>query len=397
MQVEPLRPRVPGPRPRVEVMDEQGLGAALLFPTLGCGVEEALRDDVDGHDGQPVARSTGGSRRTGASTTGPHHRRADALAGRPRRRRRRGRLADRAGRAWCTSGPRRCPAPTAPAGRSATSCTTRSGPGWPRRRSRWPSTSATAATAAVRRGLGRVSTSGSATATCSSQVLVSDRAIHDTMASLVVHGVFTATRRCGWRASRTAPTGCTLLAKRLRKQANQTPWVFVEDPLDTLRRHVWVTPYLEEDLGALAELIGVDRILFGSDWPHGEGVAQPLDFAKELGGFDETHVRRIMRDNCLELLGAARRATARVGRPEAPTRQPAARRAVGRGHGLAGGQLGPRPHRRRLVEGRRRAGWTAPTSPPSRAGRGLTGGRRPWCGRRSPSTAPCARPAGSGC
>ena len=96
-----------------------------------------------------------------------------------------------------------------------------------------------------------------------------------------------------------------VLAKHLRKQANQTPWVFAEDPLDTLRRHVWVTPYLEEDLAALAELIGVERILFGSDWPHGEGVAQPLDFAKELGGFDEHAVQRIMRDNCLELLGTA--------------------------------------------------------------------------------------------
>lgn len=36
---------------------------------------------------------------------------------------------------------------------------------------------------------------------------------------------------------------------------------------------------------------------------HGEGVARPLDFAKELSAFDEAEVRRIMRENCLELLG----------------------------------------------------------------------------------------------
>jgi predicted TIM-barrel fold metal-dependent hydrolase len=66
-----------------------------------------------------------------------------------------------------------------------------------------------------------------------------------------------------------------------------------------------MTPYLEEDLTALAELIGVERILFGSDWPHGEGVAQPLDFENELGGFDAADRQRIMRDNCLELLGRA--------------------------------------------------------------------------------------------
>jgi predicted TIM-barrel fold metal-dependent hydrolase len=95
-----------------------------------------------------------------------------------------------------------------------------------------------------------------------------------------------------------------VLVKRLRKQANQTPWVFPEDPLDTVRRHVWVTPYCEEDLGALAELVGVERILFGSDWPHGEGLEQPADFAKELSGFGDDDIRRIMRDNALDLLGA---------------------------------------------------------------------------------------------
>jgi predicted TIM-barrel fold metal-dependent hydrolase len=92
--------------------------------------------------------------------------------------------------------------------------------------------------------------------------------------------------------------------KRLRKQRNQTPWIFVEDPLDTIRRSVWTTPYLEEDLEALADLIGAEHILFGSDWPHGEGVAEPLDFTKELGGFDEHAVQRIMHDNCAELLRA---------------------------------------------------------------------------------------------
>jgi predicted TIM-barrel fold metal-dependent hydrolase len=74
------------------------------------------------------------------------------------------------------------------------------------------------------------------------------------------------------------------------------------DPLDTLRKHVWVTPYCEEDFSALAELVGVERILFGSDWPHGEGLAQPRDFEKELEGFDEDARHRILRGNALELL-----------------------------------------------------------------------------------------------
>jgi predicted TIM-barrel fold metal-dependent hydrolase len=84
--------------------------------------------------------------------------------------------------------------------------------------------------------------------------------------------------------------------------ANQTPSAFVEDPLETVRAHIWVTPYCEEDLAALADLIGVEHVLFGSDWPHGEGLADPQSFALELEGFDEHAVTRVMRENARELL-----------------------------------------------------------------------------------------------
>ena len=93
------------------------------------------------------------------------------------------------------------------------------------------------------------------------------------------------------------------LVKRLKKTANQQPRWFPNDPVDTLRHHVWVSPYYEEDLVALAERIGVDRILFGSDWPHGEGLESPLSFTDELAGFGEADVRKIMRDNALDFLG----------------------------------------------------------------------------------------------
>jgi predicted TIM-barrel fold metal-dependent hydrolase len=136
-----------------------------------------------------------------------------------------------------------------------------------------------------------------------SRLVVSDRPIHDTLGSLIVHGVFRRHPQLKVASIENGSDWLHLLAKRLRKLANQSPGAFHEDPRDTLRRHVWVTPYLEDDLRALADLIGVERILFGSDWPHGEGVAQPLDFAKELAMFSEAERRRILRENCLELLG----------------------------------------------------------------------------------------------
>ncbi|HYB36553.1 MAG TPA: amidohydrolase family protein [Mycobacterium sp.] len=134
------------------------------------------------------------------------------------------------------------------------------------------------------------------------KILVDDRAIHDTMASLVVHGVFDRHPKLRVASIENGSEWVHRLAKRLKKVANQYPRSFPNDPVDTLREHVWVAPYYEEDFAVLAEKIGVDRILFGSDWPHGEGLESPLAFTDELKDFSEVEVRKIMRDNALDFL-----------------------------------------------------------------------------------------------
>src|SRR5690606_19889116 len=104
-------------------------------------------------------------------------------------------------------------------------------------------------------------------------LLVDDRAIHDTMASLIVHGVFHRHPTLRVASIENGSDWVARLVKRLEKRANQYPHWFPEAPLDAIRRNVWVTPYYEEDMRALADLIGVDKVLFGSDWPHGEGLS----------------------------------------------------------------------------------------------------------------------------
>jgi predicted TIM-barrel fold metal-dependent hydrolase len=76
----------------------------------------------------------------------------------------------------------------------------------------------------------------------------------------------------------------------------------VEDPADTFRRHVWVNAYEHEDLDALAQMIGVERILFGSDYPHTDGLPRPADYSNALKSFDEGQVRRIMRENAVDFV-----------------------------------------------------------------------------------------------
>jgi predicted TIM-barrel fold metal-dependent hydrolase len=81
---------------------------------------------------------------------------------------------------------------------------------------------------------------------------------------------------------------------------------FLDKASDVFKEHFFVCPFFEDDPVALVEHIGVERVLFGSDWPHPEGLAEPLDFAKKVvGRVDEVTERRIMRGNAAELIGLA--------------------------------------------------------------------------------------------
>ena len=91
------------------------------------------------------------------------------------------------------------------------------------------------------------------------------------------------------------------LLRKLKKAFGQSPKAFSEDPVETFKRHVWVSPFHEEDLRGMADLIGADRMLMGSDFPHAEGIPQPRDYVNELHGFSAREVRMVMRDNALEL------------------------------------------------------------------------------------------------
>jgi predicted TIM-barrel fold metal-dependent hydrolase len=306
MRVEPLRIEYRDRDARVGIVEEQGLDAVLLFPTLGCGVEEALRSDVSATMAclsafnRWLEEDWGFSYRNRLIAV-PMLSLADPDAALVEL----DSLLERGARIVHI---RPAPVP-GPNGTGRSLGDRLHDPVWARLAeagvpvafhlgdSGYNSFAGAWGAAATFEAFGGVD--------ALSRIVVSDRAIHDAMASLILHGVFHRHPKLRVASIENGSDWLHLLVKRLRKLANQTPSAFHEDPLDTVRQHIWTTPYLEDDLRALAELIGVERILFGSDWPHGEGVAHPLDFAKELSPFGESEVRRIMRANVLELLGGS--------------------------------------------------------------------------------------------
>ncbi len=73
-------------------------------------------------------------------------------------------------------------------------------------------------------------------------------------------------------------------------------------PSDIFKAHCYVSPFPEEDVVGLTELIGAERVLFGSDWPHPEGNISPVDYVDCIQKLDPADIKLIMRDNALELI-----------------------------------------------------------------------------------------------
>ncbi len=48
-------------------------------------------------------------------------------------------------------------------------------------------------------------------------------------------------------------------------------------------------------------LVGADRVLFGSDWPHIEALPRPLDYVRDVAHLDDEARRKILRANVIEL------------------------------------------------------------------------------------------------
>jgi predicted TIM-barrel fold metal-dependent hydrolase len=48
--------------------------------------------------------------------------------------------------------------------------------------------------------------------------------------------------------------------------------------------------------------MGADHVLMGSDWPHPEGNHYPAEYVSCIESLDDADIRRIMRDNALELV-----------------------------------------------------------------------------------------------
>jgi predicted TIM-barrel fold metal-dependent hydrolase len=76
-------------------------------------------------------------------------------------------------------------------------------------------------------------------------------------------------------------------------------------PSDIFRQHVTVSPFHEESLSDLLAVLGPENIAIGSDYPHPEGINEPREYAESLHHLPDDVIRKLMRSNAARLVGLA--------------------------------------------------------------------------------------------
>ena len=131
--------------------------------------------------------------------------------------------------------------------------------------------------------------------------LQKQRLVHDFVAVIIAHGLFDRFPHLKLALIENGGTWVGPLLHTLQVTHAQNPGMFGRNPVDQFHANVWVAPFVEDDVDDLARHMPVERILFGSDWPHAEGVGHPREFFNNLRNFSDADQRRIMVDNAREL------------------------------------------------------------------------------------------------
>ena len=128
-----------------------------------------------------------------------------------------------------------------------------------------------------------------------------ERAAHDFLATLIYERLFDRFPNVRIASVENGSEFLAPLFRKLTGTARKMPGYFKEDPVLTFRRHVWINPFWEDDVNEIVDLMGDDRVIFGSDWPRIEGLPEPTDWVTELQKLDTGSVAKIMGGNTSEL------------------------------------------------------------------------------------------------
>jgi predicted TIM-barrel fold metal-dependent hydrolase len=136
------------------------------------------------------------------------------------------------------------------------------------------------------------------------RMLSSWRPVEDSVAALVCHGALTRFPDLKIAFIENGGSWVAPLMKALKDLYKKMPQDFPENPIEAVRRCIYISPFWEENYMELAELLGEDHVLFGSDFPHPEGLGNPASYVEDLEKYvPEELIGKFMGGNLANVMG----------------------------------------------------------------------------------------------
>jgi len=106
-------------------------------------------------------------------------------------------------------------------------------------------------------------------------------ALIDSLASIIGHGLATRFPDLKFLPVEYQSTWIRPFVAKLHRTYENSPMLFEQDPFETFRRSIYVHAFHEPNPKGLLDLgIRPDHLMFGSDFPHPEGMADPLAYSE---------------------------------------------------------------------------------------------------------------------
>jgi predicted TIM-barrel fold metal-dependent hydrolase len=128
------------------------------------------------------------------------------------------------------------------------------------------------------------------------------RSIRDTVYSIIGHGLATRFPEIRFMPVENGSQFVPTALKQFKKLYEHNPSGWDESPLEAFQRSIIVHPFFEEDVLELVKQVGADNVVFGSDFPHPEGMADPTSFVEEIESLPEPDKAKIMGGNLSKLM-----------------------------------------------------------------------------------------------
>jgi predicted TIM-barrel fold metal-dependent hydrolase len=119
------------------------------------------------------------------------------------------------------------------------------------------------------------------------QALMSEKSpLIDAMASIIGHELATRFPTLKFAPVEYPSSWIRPFVHKLAATYERSPVLFEEDPVEVFKRNVWVHAFHDPDPAGLVELLPADHVMWGSDFPHPEGMADPLAYSDAVEDLD---------------------------------------------------------------------------------------------------------------